>query len=250
MMPPNEPSQGFRSRRHGGPRREQRPIDHHDRKPKLAGRLDFGKGSAAARIFRQHDLYVMLAKKLDVAFGGEWPPGLNYSKPWQTYRVGGQIDQADDVSVMWSGAQFFQREPTDGTKDPAFRFTKRAHAGSDIRHFDPIIAFLSLPGGPVNSEQRYSRGRGGFNCVSAHLARKGMGCVHQSIDALFVQIPHEAVDAAEPAAAYWQRVSHWRCRSAGKRKHGLKPPIGSKRFCKGAGFRRAPEEKNAHASRQ
>ena len=72
-----------------------------------------------------------------------------------------------------------------------------------------------------------------------------MGGVDHRPDLLVAQIAYETIDAAEPAAAGFERLRPGFARATGKRQGRIDARIAREKLRQGGGFRRAAEDQDA-----
>jgi len=241
-----EPNHGFGGGRYTGPGRNEWAGNHDNGQPECARSFDLRYGRVSARVLRQDRLDAMLAEEADIVIGGERAARLDDFDVRQIGRLGGAVDQADNVAVLWRGLQVSQGKTADGAEDRAGFGAERCDGGRHVLDLNPNISSLFYPGGPLQREQRRICQARRFDGVAAHLRGKGMRGVDQKIDAFGLEIVGEPFGATKAAAAGFNGLRPGRKRPASKRQDGFEPEVCRNKFRERARFGRAAEKEHAH----
>jgi hypothetical protein len=133
--------------------------------------------------------------------------------------IQGRIDgihTANEIVMLWSGAEWRQLLPTDREENPSRALTQRANGTFRISNIDPLIAIYLGPRWPAHSENWRAGSRCRDRGIRGNRCGIGMSRIDQKIDALCPQIFNEPIGAPEPATTHGNVLGSRRSGSAGK----------------------------------
>lgn len=194
---PRDPGQCLIDRWNCKPFRDRRSLYHIDRQLQPTRGIDFRVGCVPAGVLREHARDPMFTKQSDIVFRTEWAACRNDDCIRKLRRQGDWIDNADDVAMLWPCAKQRDRRSAESREYGAWHIGQCRDGSLDCGVLAPIVARSSLPGRPLNREQRHVDFGASGDGIVADLRRERVGGVDDEIDGFARQIASEAIDAAE-----------------------------------------------------
>lgn len=236
----SQPVQNLRNCRHLDPLRHFRSVDHQNRQTQRPRRIQLGTRTAAAGVFRDHQLRAMTLQQGAVVSFGKRPARHDDLCVRQGHCVG-LIHKPQQVMVLGLDCEVLNMHPANCQEYPLRRASQRLNRCSDIRHMPPRIARLSGPGRSRQRRQRNLRFATRFNRISAHLGCKRMGGVYYMGDVILTNVSGQTFGSTKTAHPYWQWLRARFVDATGIRVNRRNPLFGNG-FGQGVGLCRAAED--------
>lgn len=189
-----------------------------------AGCGDFAIGCRAAGILGYQNVDMFGVEQRGFFGLREWSAGQDQAMRNPGFgklsQSGRRINGSDEIKMVRRTDKLCQFQPAVGEKNA---LGSRWQCRDSCRHRTnllPQVAWLLLPRGPRQLNQRNLGLRTRKSSVTRHLTGKGMGCINDGGDVLNFEIGHQAFNAAKTAGAKWHGLTR-RLRAASERQGGL-----------------------------
>jgi hypothetical protein len=208
---------GFIHGRCGTPDRRLRPGDHDDRQTKLSGSRDLAVGRLAAAVLGDDDLDAVGAQERKLIGFRKRTAIEDVMRADDAIHCCHGIDAAHDVAVLRAGREAPGLLPSDGKKHSARRSVQQSHRVIHILGFDPLVAGLPLPFGPLQPHERHGSGGGSLDSIGGDTCGERVRGVDEHIDLPCPQPFRQPLRAAKAADTHVTGLRQRILRSAGKR---------------------------------
>ncbi len=193
-----KPVHHLRNSGEAGPFGQGRAIDHDDPQAQYAGGGQFGVGPAAAGVFGDDDVNVVILQQREVVGVVERAAGDDGGGLGQQ-GFARRVDEPQKVVVLRRCGKHVQVLAADGKED----LRRDAGQGFDCilnaLHGVPDVALLRLPRGAFKGGKGHGQSLTGGGGMVAHLRGKGMGGVNHMGDFVVCKIGRQAGDTAKAA---------------------------------------------------
>ncbi len=189
-----------------------------------AGGGDFAIGCRAAGILSYQNVDMFRGEQCGLFGLCKWSarqdqavrhPGLR-----KLSQSGWRINGADEVKMVRRADKLSQIQPAMGEENALEGRWQRRDRFCHRINLMPQVAWLLLPCGPRQLNQRNLRSGACQSSVARHLTGKGMGCINDGGDVLNFEIGRQAFDATKTTGAKWHGLAR-RLRAASERQGGV-----------------------------
>jgi hypothetical protein len=212
-----EPGNSFGNRCDGRAIRNRRPPEHEYRDPEQSGCRNLAVGRLSPAVLCHHGVDGERLEYRPVLSLREGPTRKDVVRVRHIERRLDGIDTADEIVVLWCGAEWSQFLPPDRQKDSPGARAQRTNCVLCIGDIDPDIAVHSGPGQPAHSKNRSVGLRSGPHGISGDRFGVRVCGIDQEVDVAGAKIFCESVGTPKTASAHRNGLRGGSRRPAGKR---------------------------------